>query len=395
MSFCEMVQNAPYILAEGAVIERLWRNPAVSLDAHIAHAGLIYEAQARKTLERVYRGYLNVGRDHDLPIIVLTPTWRANPERLSRAGYDPAIDVNGDCAGFLTELVAGYGDYAQKVSIGGLMGCVGDAYRLEETLSQDQAVLFHRSQARALASAGVDFLMGATLPAVSEAVGMAHAMADCGRPYVLSFVVRPTGTLLDGTPLYQALAMIDAQVHPRPLGYMEHQAFVIHKSLRPFLIGRDPLATETLFDQMLRLDRHGRSGMYVTAISSLDCALWDLKGKAWGQPVYRLLGGPTRPAVPAYASMLGFSVAPEAAARVAGAYKDKGFTGQKWFFRYGPGDGERGKEENLTVFPQVDLSASRGSRGAARVAGVGAGSGRRQGGGKGDSDVLIQHCHRW
>ena len=128
-----------------------------------------------------------------------------------------------------------------------------------------------------------------------------------------------------------------------------HQAFVIRDSLRSFLIGRDPLATEALLDQMLRLERHGRSGMFMTGVSPLDCALWDLKGKAWGQPVYRLLGGPTRPAVPAYASMLGFSVEPEKAAELARLYREKGFAAQKWFFRYGPGDGAAGQERNLAM----------------------------------------------
>lgn len=129
----------------------------------------------------------------------------------------------------------------------------------------------------------------------------------------------------------------------------EAQAFVIQKSLRPFLLGRDPLANEILLDQMIRLDRHGRSGLFMTGVSPIDCALWDLKGKAWGQPVWRLLGGPTRESVPAYASMLGFSVEPEAAAQVAKDYKEKGFTAQKWFFRYGPGDGEAGKTKNLAM----------------------------------------------
>src|SRR5690606_37916635 len=105
--------------------------------------------------------------------------------------------------------------------------------------------------------------------------------------------------------------------------------------LRPVLIGRDPLATELLYDQMIRMDRHGRSGMFMTAASAVDNALWALKGKAWGQPIYRLLGGPTRPAVPAYASMLGFSVQPEEAAAVAAEYKAMGYRAQKWFFRYG------------------------------------------------------------
>ena len=129
----------------------------------------------------------------------------------------------------------------------------------------------------------------------------------------------------------------------------ETQAFVIDRHLRPFLEGRDPLATEALLDQMLRRHRHGRSGLYVTGISAIDCALWDLKGKAWGQPVYRLLGGPTRPHVPAYASMLGFSTEPEEAARIAAAYAGMGFSAQKWFFRYGPGDGERGLAHNLAM----------------------------------------------
>jgi L-rhamnonate dehydratase len=129
----------------------------------------------------------------------------------------------------------------------------------------------------------------------------------------------------------------------------DFQAFVVHTALRSFLIGRDPLATELLHDQMLRLDRHGRSGMFMTGVSAVDCALWDLKGKAWGQPVYRLLGGPTREAAPAYASMLGFSVDPDEAAGVARAYKEQGFAAQKWFFRYGPGDGAEGQERNLAL----------------------------------------------
>ncbi len=129
----------------------------------------------------------------------------------------------------------------------------------------------------------------------------------------------------------------------------DFQAFTIVRQLRPLLLGRDALATELLHDQMIRLDRHGRSGFFMTAVSAVDCALWDLKGKAWGQPVYRLLGGPTRPAVPAYASMLGYSVVPEDAADVALEYKAQGYTAQKWFFRYGPADGDAGMARNLAM----------------------------------------------
>jgi L-alanine-DL-glutamate epimerase-like enolase superfamily enzyme len=133
----------------------------------------------------------------------------------------------------------------------------------------------------------------------------------------------------------------------------DFQSYTILRYLRPFLLGRDAVATELLYDQMIRMDRHGRSGYFMTAVSAIDCALWDLKGKAWGQPVYRLLGGPTRPAVAAYASMLGFSTEPSAAAAVAAEYKQLGFTAQKWFFRYGPGDGEMGMARNVAMAQAV------------------------------------------
>jgi phosphoglycerate dehydrogenase-like enzyme len=59
----------------------------------------------------------------------------------------------------------------------------------------------HYWQAGKLADTGVDFLLAATLPAFSEATGLALALAATAKPYVLSFVVRPEGTMLDGTPL--------------------------------------------------------------------------------------------------------------------------------------------------------------------------------------------------
>ncbi|MDE2857343.1 MAG: hypothetical protein OXN94_05800 [Chloroflexota bacterium] len=132
-----------------------------------------------------------------------------------------------------------------------------------------------------------------------------------------------------------------------------HQAFVISNDLREFLIGRDPLATEYLYDLMLRLNRHGRSGLFMTGLSAIDCALWDLKGKAWEQPIYRLLGGPTRSAVPAYASMLGFSIEPGEAARLAKEYQAKGYQAQKWFFRYGPAAGAEGMAKNIAMAKAV------------------------------------------
>ncbi len=77
--------------------------------------------------------------------------------------------------------------------------------------------------------------------------------------------------------------------------------------MAPLLIGGDPLATEYWWDVLYRYCVHGRKGVEMMAISALDCALWDLKGRHFGVPVYVLLGGPTRETIPAYASALGYS----------------------------------------------------------------------------------------
>jgi S-methylmethionine-dependent homocysteine/selenocysteine methylase len=215
----EIIRAHPVILTEGALIERLRRDATVPLDPDVLHAGFIYDERGREALRHLYRQYLDIGSAADLPMIVCTPTWRANPIRLERAGLMDR-DVNGEGARFLASIRGEYGPYAGRVCVGGLMGCMGDAYKPKEGLSADEAARFHGVQARALAAPGVDFLLAATLPNAEEARGMAVAMADCEIPYVLSFVVKRDGQLLDGTPLHEAVVTIDEAVSPRPLFYM-------------------------------------------------------------------------------------------------------------------------------------------------------------------------------
>jgi L-rhamnonate dehydratase len=127
-------------------------------------------------------------------------------------------------------------------------------------------------------------------------------------------------------------------------------ALYVARRLRRLLIGQDPIAHEMLWDQMHRYMVHGRQGDAMLAISAVDCALWDLKGRWLNQPVYRLLGGPTRDTVPCYASMLGFNVLDMGRVRDRAAeYKSLGYTAQKWFFRHGPMSGHEGMRQNVDL----------------------------------------------
>lgn len=77
------------------------------------------------------------------------------------------------------------------------------------------------------------------------------------------------------------------------------------QSVAPWLIGQDPLRT-VFFWQMIyaQLRDHGQKGAVIQGLSGIDIALWDIKGKHFGVPVHRLLGGPLRSEVQAYATGL-------------------------------------------------------------------------------------------
>jgi L-alanine-DL-glutamate epimerase-like enolase superfamily enzyme len=127
-------------------------------------------------------------------------------------------------------------------------------------------------------------------------------------------------------------------------------ALNVARRLRPILVRQDPIAHEKLWDQMHRIMVHGRQGDAMLALSAIDCALWDLKGNWLGQPVFRLLGGPTRDSMPCYASMLGFAVQDLGRVRARAAeYQALGYRAQKWFFRHGPMSGPEGLRANVAL----------------------------------------------
>ena len=136
------------------------------------------------------------------------------------------------------------------------------------------------------------------------------------------------------------------------------QAYLIDVDLRRYLVGADPLANELIWDTLYRGSVHGRKGVIMMAISAIDCALWDLKGRYFKTPVYRLLGGPTRTEIPAYASALGYSIEPGRAAERAREFVRQGYGATKWFFRHGPADGRDGMAKNSQL-----VSALRGAVG--------------------------------
>jgi L-rhamnonate dehydratase len=100
--------------------------------------------------------------------------------------------------------------------------------------------------------------------------------------------------------------------------------------LREVLIGADPLDTDDLWRRMYRATvYYGRRSVAIHAISGIDIALWDIKGKARNQPLCELLGGSTEIRVRAYASAL-FGAEPAESGAKAARFKAAGFTALKF-----------------------------------------------------------------
>ncbi len=111
---------------------------------------------------------------------------------------------------------------------------------------------------------------------------------------------------------------------------------------RPLLIGRDPLETEKLWAELYNsLRDQGQRGLTVTALSGIDVALWDIKGKHFGVSISTLLGGRFRSSIRAYAT--GFFKLDgvdrvEDAARQAALYRAEGFHATKVKIGFDPAE---------------------------------------------------------
>ncbi|MDD6678357.1 MAG: mandelate racemase/muconate lactonizing enzyme family protein [Firmicutes bacterium] len=112
-------------------------------------------------------------------------------------------------------------------------------------------------------------------------------------------------------------------------GYLQATAAAILK-FKEYLIGKDPFRIEDFNQNFLR-SVYFRGSVIMSAISAIDIALWDIKGKALGVPVYELLGGKTREKVRVYASVM--TKASDNATLVEGYRKlqDQGFSAAKIF----------------------------------------------------------------
>jgi L-rhamnonate dehydratase len=118
---------------------------------------------------------------------------------------------------------------------------------------------------------------------------------------------------------------------------------IVEQHFVKLLMGEDPFNTERIWDILWRSSMYyGRGGVVTHAISGVDLALWDLVGNALGMPVYKLLGGETKPCIPAYCT-----------GNDTGQHLQFGFKRLKLAIPYGPADGREGMRKNAELVKQT------------------------------------------
>lgn len=114
---------------------------------------------------------------------------------------------------------------------------------------------------------------------------------------------------------------------------------IVEGHLTKLLLGKDPFDVERIWDILWRSTMsYGRAGAVINAISGVDIAIWDLIGKAAGMPVYKLLGGKTKPRIPAYCT--GNDIE---------QHIKFGYKRLKLAMPHGPADGREGQKKNTEV----------------------------------------------
>jgi S-methylmethionine-dependent homocysteine/selenocysteine methylase len=176
---------------------------------HFAAFPLLDDSEGLRALRGYYESYTAIAQEHDVGIVLDTPTWRANADWGALLGYsaDALADVNRRGVALLEELRDSNPDTTLVIS--GCIGPRGDGYVVEDAMSPDQARSYHALQISTFAGTNADLVSALTLNYAEEAIGIARAARDAGIPCVISFTVETDGRLPSGQELRDAVGEVD------------------------------------------------------------------------------------------------------------------------------------------------------------------------------------------
>ncbi|MFC5337897.1 homocysteine S-methyltransferase family protein [Leucobacter denitrificans] len=249
------------VLGDGGIETALEDRLGQELPEFAAFVLLDTEA-GRESLREYYRPYLELTERDSLPMLLDTPTWRANPDWIALVDgeEDPQHTrlntLNTDAVTLLREYVLRVAPNAQ-IEINGVVGPRFDDYEASQRMSAEEAEAYHGPQVRALADAGADRVTSVTTLDAAEGLGVVRAALAATIPVVVSFTVGADGKLADGSSIVEAIREVDEHSDRGAIGFAVNCA---HPS--EVLRGVDPHAPETarIIGVRLNAARDGEDG---------------------------------------------------------------------------------------------------------------------------------------
>ena len=168
---------------------------------------LVDSEEGRAALQRYYEPFLELARDRDVPLVLSTPTWRANSDWGRLLGYedDDLAAVNRRAVEFLETVSADSDD----VVIEACIGPRSDAYSPTLMMDALEAESYHAVQLRTLADTACTQATALTLTYVDEAIGITRAATAAGLPIHIGFTVETDGRLPSGASIEDAILAVD------------------------------------------------------------------------------------------------------------------------------------------------------------------------------------------
>lgn len=184
---------------------------------------LLATAEGREALRTYYGEYVDLAAQQQRPLVLDTPTWRANADWGDRLGYDlEDLDaINADAVALVRQVIEDAETEGVTVEVN---GCVGprydDHYASQDNMTAEESESYYGVQVRALAAAGADRITLVTTMSVAEGIGVVRAAVAERIPVAVSFVVGDDGRLASGDSVAEAIAQIDAATDAVALGYL-------------------------------------------------------------------------------------------------------------------------------------------------------------------------------
>ena len=227
----EMLRKEMY-LTDGGIETTLIFHNGIDLPEFAAFPLLADEA-GRETLIEYYERYIQIAAQSDVGFILESPTWRASAKWAQLLGYnrDDVARFNAMAIDLLKVLKARHESPSMPMLISGCIGPQDDGYSPAERMSAKEAELYHQHQIKALVEAGADMVTAITMTYPEEAIGIVNAAKKAGVPAVIGFTVETDGRLPVGTPLPEAIEMVDSEAAGGPSYYMLNCAHPDHFDL--------------------------------------------------------------------------------------------------------------------------------------------------------------------